>query len=282
MVTIKTDAEQKLLKMLDAIKGQSAGIRCIHMELSKLDNVDISQDNILNIICDIIGDHDVCLFACKDGDFFITARMQMSDLQEKLNNHLSVFLGLPVNNLITIYGMDKSHSAVYLLCEHKLNAILEQRKAIAQKLEKQTQDNILESQISTNIIENIQSQRRRRIKPTILIVEDDVFSRTLISTALQKEYDVIQAKNGEEAINLYTLHAPDIMFLDIELPDINGHQILQKITEFDENSYIVMLSGQGNRNNILNSIKEGAKGFIGKPFSKGKLLQYIEQCTASN
>ena len=76
----------------------------------------------------------------------------------------------------------------------------------------------------------------------------------------------------------YVTHAPDVLFLDIELPDITGHDVLQKVLEMDPDAFVIMLSGNGNKENIFKAMKTGAKGFVGKPFTKDKLLQYILKC----
>ena len=75
----------------------------------------------------------------------------------------------------------------------------------------------------------------------------------------------------------YVNKAPDVLFLDIGLPDINGHEVLEKLFKLDPDAYVVMFSGNGDKENIMKAVELGAKGFVGKPFSQEKLLQYIQK-----
>ena len=75
----------------------------------------------------------------------------------------------------------------------------------------------------------------------------------------------------------YVNKAPDVLFLDIGLPDINGHDVLERLFKLDPQAYVVMFSGNGDRENVLKAVELGAKGFVGKPFTQEKLIQYIEK-----
>lgn len=68
------------------------------------------------------------------------------------------------------------------------------------------------------------------------------------------------------------------MFLDINLPDISGHDVLARLRDIDPQIYAVMLSGHTQSENVMEALKMGAKGFVSKPFTKEKLLQYIAKC----
>ena len=121
-------------------------------------------------------------------------------------------------------------------------------------------------------------RREKREKPGILVVEDDPFSQRLVSKSLEDNFDIYAAVTGQEAVSAYIRHAPDMVFLDIGLPDASGLDVLLKIFEIDAQAHIVMLSGSGSRDNILKAVENGAKGFVGKPFTREKLLQYINKC----
>jgi len=114
----------------------------------------------------------------------------------------------------------------------------------------------------------------------ILIVEDDGFSRKLIRNILNKEYEVIDVEDGKDALQSYALISPDVTFLDIDLPDVSGHEILTTILKIDPEAYIVMLSGNSDQDNVIRAIKAGAKGFVTKPFQKDRLFKYISDCAS--
>jgi two-component system chemotaxis response regulator CheY len=68
-----------------------------------------------------------------------------------------------------------------------------------------------------------------------------------------------------------------VLFLDIGLPDIDGLKVLERIFKLDPQAYVVMFSGNGSKEHIMRAVELGARGFVGKPFTKEKLFQYIEK-----
>lgn len=114
----------------------------------------------------------------------------------------------------------------------------------------------------------------------VMLVEDDLLTRRMVSNALKNEYTLISAKNAQEAITNYLTYAPEIVFLDIGLPDASGFDILQLIVASDAQAYIVMFSGNSYLENIVTALSEGAAGFISKPFKKDKMRHYIEESAA--
>lgn len=122
-------------------------------------------------------------------------------------------------------------------------------------------------------VNTIGLRRKRRDSPVIMIVEDDHFTASYTTSLLNKEFDVVCAKNGEDAINKYIEHAPDSVFLDVILPGISGQETLKAIREVDPEAFVVMLSVDTVARNIKESSKSGAFGFLKKPFSKERLVR---------
>lgn len=117
---------------------------------------------------------------------------------------------------------------------------------------------------------------KERKSLTVLVVEDNEFFRE-ITRSLLKGHNVVFAHNGVEAIYKYQQQEPHIVFLDIELPDINGFDVLNRILKLNPNAKIVMLSGNNDKESVRNSIKLGAQGYIAKPVSKDKIDMYIQR-----
>ena len=113
--------------------------------------------------------------------------------------------------------------------------------------------------------------------PTILIVEDQEFSRKLMEGLLNKTYVCYSAANAREALELYAEHIPCIMFLDIELPDCNGHDFAAFIKKNDPASFIVMVTANNYVKDVTRSCENKVDGFIAKPFSKQKIVAGIEK-----
>ncbi len=125
-------------------------------------------------------------------------------------------------------------------------------------------------------VESIPVRRQRREDSRVLVVEDDRFTAAYAANILGKDYDLTVCRNGEEAIEAYIDNAPDIVFLDIHLPGINGHEVLQAINAVDPRAYVVMLSVDTMKENITQSAQGGAKNFLKKPFSKERILNIVK------
>ncbi len=109
----------------------------------------------------------------------------------------------------------------------------------------------------------------------VLLVEDDPVTRWMVRSALKHECDFATVSEAHKAFDMYASYQPDIVFLDINLPDANGYDVLQWIMHNDPGATVVMFSSNGNLDNIASSMEQGASGFIAKPFLKEQLLHYI-------
>lgn len=106
----------------------------------------------------------------------------------------------------------------------------------------------------------------------ILVVEDDTPIRNLIATTLKThDYKYLLAQNGEEAIIQASTHDPDVVFLDLGLPDIDGVEIIKKIREWS-NMPIIVISARSEDEDKIEALDAGADDYLTKPFSVEELL----------
>lgn len=106
----------------------------------------------------------------------------------------------------------------------------------------------------------------------ILVVEDDPPIRNLIAATLKThDYKYLLAKNGEEAILQAATYAPDVVFLDLGLPDIDGVEIIKKIREWS-NMPIIVISARSEDEDKIEALDAGADDYLTKPFSVEELL----------
>ena len=112
--------------------------------------------------------------------------------------------------------------------------------------------------------------------PNILLVEDDPTTRWLFRKALKSGGIIITAQNAAEALAVYEEDDPDIVFLDIGLPDGSGHTVLEWITRNDPNSYVVICTGKDDPENRRVALENGAKDYLVKPISPEKLLHHLK------
>jgi len=103
---------------------------------------------------------------------------------------------------------------------------------------------------------------------SILIVDDEESILTSLSSILQDEgYDVVTVKNGGEALRIYTTDPPDLMLLDIWMPEMDGMETLRRVRELVPTAQVMMMSGHGSIETAVKAIKLGAYDYIEKPLS---------------
>jgi two-component system chemotaxis response regulator CheY len=111
----------------------------------------------------------------------------------------------------------------------------------------------------------------------VLIVDDAAFMRKMLGDVLAKGgHEVIgEGANGAEAITQYQALRPDIMTLDITMPEKDGLAALREILTLEPSAKIVMCSALGQESKVLEAIKSGAKDFVVKPFQPDRVLDAI-------
>ena len=111
----------------------------------------------------------------------------------------------------------------------------------------------------------------------ILVVDDAKFSRNMIKKALKNGgyEDIIEAASAAEALEAFKSSSPDLVMLDITLPDRNDLSLLQELLQIRPDARIIMVSALGQDLIISDAIKIGAKDFITKPFSEQDLLAVV-------
>lgn len=114
-----------------------------------------------------------------------------------------------------------------------------------------------------------------------MVVDDAVFMRMTIRKMIETEgYEVVgEAGNGVEAVQRYMEVQPDVVMLDITMPEMNGIDALKRIKEFDPKAKVIMCSAMGQQVMVAQAIQSGAKDFIVKPFEKDRVLAALQRVT---
>ena len=113
----------------------------------------------------------------------------------------------------------------------------------------------------------------------ILICDDAAFMRMMIKDILTKNgYNVVgEAENGLKAVEKYNETKPDLVMMDITMPEMDGIQALKNIKASDPNASIIMCSAMGQQAMVIDSIQSGAKDFIVKPFQADRVIEAIKK-----
>jgi two-component system chemotaxis response regulator CheY len=115
--------------------------------------------------------------------------------------------------------------------------------------------------------------------PKILIVDDNDLIRTLLRGILRAEDCEIlgEARNGTLALDFIERSKPDMVFLDVMMPEMDGLETLQNIKRLYPEIIVVMITGSPSKENVQESIQGGASGFIIKPFNSAKVIETLHR-----
>lgn len=119
-------------------------------------------------------------------------------------------------------------------------------------------------------------------KSTVLVIDDEAPIQKLLQIVLEShDFKVIQAMNGQEGLTLAASHLPDVILLDLGLPDMSGQEVLEQLKDWYTKS-IIMLSVQNSESDIVQALDKGATDYLAKPFRTGELIARIRSAIRRN
>lgn len=112
----------------------------------------------------------------------------------------------------------------------------------------------------------------------ILICDDSILARKQLKDIIVEHgyNDFLEASNGQEAIDLYKEHKPELVFVDIVMPIKDGVQAIHEIREFDSEANIIVVSSVGTQTQLRNAIMEGARDFVQKPYTNAGIADILK------
>lgn len=119
----------------------------------------------------------------------------------------------------------------------------------------------------------------RGIMARVLVCDDAAFMRMALIKILKEggHTAVAEAGDGEAAVRKYKEYHPDVVLMDITMPEVDGLEATRQITEYDPNALVIMVSAMGQQGKVFEAIASGAKDFIVKPFDPNKILECIDK-----
>jgi len=105
-----------------------------------------------------------------------------------------------------------------------------------------------------------------KAKTKILVIDDDPKVSWILTEGLSSKFDFMSARDGIEGIQMVSTEKPDIILLDIKMPGMSGLEVLEKLNKIDDRPEVIMVSGHGETNYVVESVKLGAAEFVNKPF----------------
>lgn len=116
-------------------------------------------------------------------------------------------------------------------------------------------------------------------KVKVLAVDDSLVTLKILKKTLRDtEFEVIsEVTSGEEALSKYDEIKPDLVLLDIIMPELDGIETLARLMKKDGNAKVVMVSSMGAKEKVMESLEKGAKNFVMKPYDKNTLLEVLRK-----
>lgn len=121
---------------------------------------------------------------------------------------------------------------------------------------------------------------KERTKPIkVMLVDDAVFMRKILADLLLKnDYELVgEASNGLMALQKYPLLKPDVVLMDITMPDMDGIQAVKEIKKIDKDAQVIMVSAMGQKPMVMEALANGAVDFIVKPFQTDVVLKALHK-----
>ena len=113
----------------------------------------------------------------------------------------------------------------------------------------------------------------------VMVCDDAAFMRMVIKDILVKNgYEIAaEAENGLKAVERYPEAKPDLVLMDITMPEIDGIEAVRRIKALDPNANVIMCSAMGQQSMVIDAIQSGAKDFIVKPFQADRVIESIRK-----
>ncbi len=280
MIIISEQTETILLQELRKRNVGVAGHHCFYLGMSALPH---GRKEIFQALSAGLKELDIphqpYVYLCADKDIVIGLRDMKEMHFSWVVEHMAKTLELPSL---------ASHCATWdiWLDWGKIEPLLSAKIALLQTAADQQREKDVDTEAQRAVEETLRmveaeweatlTQRRMiRLQPLVMIADDDQFSRTLAINLLERDYASAAARNGRETLKVYLERAPDVLFLDIGMPDISGHILLEHLLKLDPQAHIIMFSGRRDKETVLRAMQAGAKGFVGKPFTRAKIMEYV-------
>lgn len=278
--TVTNNTEETLLFAIEAKKGGSVAKSFLHCVFSDTKITPPDADSLVILLKDLLKDHNGVLYYCSDKDVFIewigSAKGIKTAIEGEIAKHcLQKSPNWSPEDFFHYYDINAHGEELRIICKHKIAKLSPEKFKLTPDLSTPVIKNLKFTPEQYIAFDNAIKTRNNRKAPEVLIVEDQAFSRTLLMGILSHQYKCHTAKNAAETLSVFAGLAPDIILLDVELPDSNGHAIAKFIRNIDPNVWIIMITANHYQADIIAAKENKVQGFIVKPYSKQKILEIM-------
>ncbi len=277
MTAVFENVERQMVADFKTIKARSNKFRCLYLQ----DKSYIGKEELVNAIETTLKTKHLSFYFCHSGVFILSPIISFEEVI-KITRRIAHETKLSENKVgeaFTLLKLDEDWDRVLNLIHKESaeqDAFLESNRAEQrQYLKNKLRENVLNKTVNKHALPDFDAVRQLRNERVVLIVEDDRFTANLLKSSIGNGFNCVITGTAEEAIDLYIAKSPNIVFLDIELPDMDGYEVLDILKSMDPNLYVIILTGHGTPENVLKATDQEVKGFINKPFSRDQILKHI-------
>lgn len=268
---IQSNASARFLGFLQEVKAHNSSAWNLAIIRTRL-LLPLQPLQISQALAPILSDvHTPTVYRMDDGDLYITWKGDSSDV---LRGFMTWTSGLMRPDIDPILSPAVSYSDPRSLSPGEFSAKTYNNSGDPTRALRPLDQDALRH------FDALSKARGARKRPLALVVEDVDFSRKLLESFLVGHFGVITATDAHAGWDAFRDHAPDIVFLDIELPGINGHDLAEKIWDMQRGTFIVMVTGRNTLTDLDRARANGATAFIVKPYSKQKITECIDRFRA--
>ncbi len=274
------DTERTLLCHLSSVRDTDPSARCCHFGFASMaENRRPSVTMFASALKILPESYGAKIYACRDGDMFL--------LMDGLTPQRCMRVAAEVSQeergsrefpVVDLFEIGSQWAGLEKTIRRKTKSKQEGNAMPTQAIHRSQE--VIEDVLSNcepGALDSIDKRRDSRRSPLVMVADDDFLLRTLAGNVLIPDYEMVFAVDGKDAIQQYVEHAPDILFLDIGMPTIDGFEVLEELRKVDPKAFIIMFSGKKTKEHVLKASNLGAKGFLGKPFTRMKLFEQLEK-----
>jgi two-component system chemotaxis response regulator CheY len=277
---ISENAENRLIEFLEQNAEKPKNIFFLDFKASLL-GFRVDTTEFITLVKDILQPLNASVFFMRDGDITISWSGKPNETLAQLKSKISDAYKDALSNF--------NPSKVFYYSDFHIDAE-NLRLQCMQKIKDAEVEDIDAAEvlfveractsINAHLYEILQKKiasRQLRSKKHVLIVEDQDFSVKLLSSILSNDYVQSAAHDAAKAILTFCLNAPDIVMLDIGLPDRSGHSLAKLFKRLDPDVHIIMVSGNKSYRDISLARRNAVDGYIVKPYQKAKILDALKK-----
>lgn len=279
---IEAQAELRFLETLEEHNLWSLNWSVLLCAFSRVPLVTRS-DELLTCLKEVLGDRDAGLYVFHDGDVAVCwrggPRKTLGDAIGALSSRYGGQLrSSDPTQVFRFFDAHRQGEELRLLLREKLRRRQEDQDKTIQAMGSVHCSAGWQPAFSPEQTQGLRqalANRASRTTPEILIVEDQLFARRLLASQFDLSFRCHVAADAEQAVQIYAEHAPDISFLDIELPDGDGHTLAALFKKHDPDGFVVMVTGNHYVKDVETAKVNRVQGFIVKPYNKQKIMDAV-------